>query len=146
MKFTLLRWLTRESSLWDLNPYEWEQHVGPLINDLARKNNLKLISVAWDEQTLELFFLGVPEAVKHLQAELRKELYSLLKLIHRGRDHRGLSDISSIIEIKSLESENCCLSDLRDLEPRRQINVEYILDPLPMLTLDPSQNSSNSPP
>ena len=103
MKFLLLKWLTKPSSLWLLDQVQWKQVVD-LAKNVAKDNELDLINISLVEKDLEMFLFGNEYKVNNFIKELRFELYLYLRKVNSGYSKKALSNFYLIEELEESDS------------------------------------------
>lgn len=103
MKFLLIKWLTKASSLWMLDLAQWKQVVS-IARLVAKDHELELVNIGLVEQDLEVFLFGNQHKINTFIKEFRFELYCYLQTIDKEYSHKALSSLHLIEEIEESDS------------------------------------------
>ena len=103
MKFLLLKWLIKPSSLCLFDQPQWKQVVD-LAKNVARDNELDLINLSLVKKDLEMFLFGNEHKVNNFIKELRFELYLYLRKVNNGYGNKALSNFYLIEELEESDS------------------------------------------
>jgi len=99
MKFLLIKWLTKPSSLWMLDLAQWKQVVR-IAKLVAKENEFDLANIGLVEKDLEIFLFGNKHKIKQFIKEFRFELYYYLRAVNKEYAYKALSNLHLIEEIE----------------------------------------------